>query len=393
MRYLKLPLAIALVTALATACEESHRATGPEGIAPSTDQAVQSATGDAEQLPTPAFSAESEVQTIGAKMLLYQSDGGSAPGFLESQLVATGLFAPADIDIVFMPITPLPLANLLQYDCVLAWTDAPPPNPVAQGDRLKEYADAGGRVILTTYAYSPPVSPWELQGGIMGTGYSPFVNSNTRLFSFPRSLNFGTALTGHEILSGVADFTYGGNSNYSQVTLDPGALLIGSDNFGVPLIGMSASDRVVGVNVYPGNVFIKSPGVFRTLANACTARTVIEVDIDIKPGSFPNSINPRSNGVVPVAILGSPDFDVTTVDVTTLAFGPAGAAPAHDLTDPVTYADHLQDVNLDGYLDLVSHYRQKETGLAPGDTEACIDGATNGGTPIQGCDSVRVLDH
>lgn len=116
------------------------------------------------------------------------------------------------------------------------------------------------------------------------------------------------------------------------------------------------------------------------------------VDIDIKPGSFPNSINPKSMGVVPVTILGSDDFDVTDVDVTTLEFGSAGAMPAHDLTDPATYADHLQDVNMDGFTDLVSHYRQKETGLAPGDTQACLDGATLGGRPIQGCDSVNVLD-
>jgi hypothetical protein len=117
----------------------------------------------------------------------------------------------------------------------------------------------------------------------------------------------------------------------------------------------------------------------------------VEVDIDIKPGSFPNSINPRSMGVVPVAILGSAEFDVTTVDVTTLAFGPNGAAAAHDLTDPLTYADHLQDVNEDGFTDLVSHYRQKETGLAPGDTEACLTGETFDGVPIEGCDSVNVL--
>jgi hypothetical protein len=80
------------------------------------------------------------------------------------------------------------------------------------------------------------------------------------------------------------------------------------------------------------------------------------------------------------------------VDVTSLAFGPAGATPAHDLTDPYTYSEHLQDVNYDGYTDLVSHYRQKQTEIQPGDTEACITGATTGGTPIEGCDAVNVFD-
>jgi hypothetical protein len=121
--------------------------------------------------------------------------------------------------------------------------------------------------------------------------------------------------------------------------------------------------------------------------------TVVVMVIDIKPGSFPNSINTNSNGVVPVGILGSDTFDVTTVDVTTLAFGPAGAAPAHDLSDPAVLADHLQDVNGDGYLDLVSHYHQKDTGLAAGDTIACLTGSVEiggGPYPFTACDSVLV---
>jgi len=116
---------------------------------------------------------------------------------------------------------------------------------------------------------------------------------------------------------------------------------------------------------------------------------IVFVEIDIKPGSDPNSINTRSMGLVPVAILGSATFDVTTVDVTTLAFGPDGASPAHDLTDPDTYDEHLQDVNDDGFLDLVSHYKQKETGIACGDTDATLTGALLDGTLIEGTDSVN----
>jgi len=120
-------------------------------------------------------------------------------------------------------------------------------------------------------------------------------------------------------------------------------------------------------------------------------RTVVEVDIDIKPGSDPNSINTRSMGVVPVAILGSDTFDVTDVDVTTLMFG--NASPAHDLTDPDTYNEHIQDVNDDGFDDLVSHYKQKETGIACTDIEATLTGELLDGTPIDGTDSVNPKCH
>lgn len=123
-----------------------------------------------------------------------------------------------------------------------------------------------------------------------------------------------------------------------------------------------------------------------------TSVSGIDVDIDIKPGSDPNTINPNSMGIIPVAILGAATFDVTQIDVTTLTFGPTAAVEVHDLTDPATYADHLQDVNLDGFTDLMLHYRQKDTGLGPSDTEACINGATNLGTSIKGCDAVRVLN-
>jgi hypothetical protein len=113
--------------------------------------------------------------------------------------------------------------------------------------------------------------------------------------------------------------------------------------------------------------------------------------IDIKPWSDPNSINSKSKGVIPVAILGSDIFDVTTVDVTSLGFGPGDAEPVHDLTDPIVYADHLQDVNLDGYLDLVCHFKTQESGLAKGDTDAILTGATNDGGTFTGTDSVNIV--
>lgn len=53
------------------------------------------------------------------------------------------------------------------------------------------------------------------------------------------------------------------------------------------------------------------------------APAYITVTIDIKPGSYPNSINLGSNGNVPVAIFSTEDFDATTVDPLTITL--AGA--------------------------------------------------------------------
>jgi hypothetical protein len=122
------------------------------------------------------------------------------------------------------------------------------------------------------------------------------------------------------------------------------------------------------------------------VGDACDLGTLVtSVAIDIKPGSGPNPLNPFSRGVVPVALLGSEDFDVTDVDRSTLAFGPDGASPAHNA------GGHPQDANDDGLTDLLIHFRVPETGISLGDTEACLTGETVDGIPFEGCDAVTTM--
>ena len=105
----------------------------------------------------------------------------------------------------------------------------------------------------------------------------------------------------------------------------------------------------------------------------------ISVEIDIKPGSDPNSINLKSKGVVPVAVLGSDTFDASEIDPATVLF--ASTAPVRSA---------MEDVDLDGYEDLVLHFKTQELDLDESDTEATLTGQTYGGVLFEGTDSVRI---
>jgi hypothetical protein len=134
------------------------------------------------------------------------------------------------------------------------------------------------------------------------------------------------------------------------------------------------------------------PGVPSAYAQDMYPHT--HVTIDVKPGSYPNAINIKSKGAVPVAVLGSASFDVNDVQADTVRFGPmhdpegmhqhdAGAAA-------LRYAP--EDVNADGYVDLVFHFKAAETGLDAEDAQACLHGTLDDGQHFCGHDSVKVLE-
>jgi hypothetical protein len=108
------------------------------------------------------------------------------------------------------------------------------------------------------------------------------------------------------------------------------------------------------------------------------------ISIDIKPGSSPNRLNPKSHGVIPVAILTTDTLDATTVDPLSVRFGPKGAKEVHK-------TGHIEDVNHDGEPDLVLHFKTQATGMKCGDISASLTGETFDGDPIQGSDSIKTV--
>ena len=149
-------------------------------------------------------------------------------------------------------------------------------------------------------------------------------------------------------------------------------------------------DGVIGVFASNLQICLADPGIGFVLLPEeidpdALPDPVIRVEIDVKPDSDVNPINPTSQGLIPVTILGSDTFDVANADVTTLAFGPAGASVAH------RNGPHIKDANDDGIDDLLAHFRTEETGIVFGDTEACVTGETLDAAPFEGCDDIQTV--
>ncbi len=117
------------------------------------------------------------------------------------------------------------------------------------------------------------------------------------------------------------------------------------------------------------------------LASFTRRGAAVTIEIDIKPGSPENSVNPHSNGIITVGILGSERLDATQVEVTSVRFGPAGAASVH--------GSRIGDVNRDGFPDMVLQFRTHDAGLSCNDTSALLTGELANGLPMNGTDSVR----
>ena len=97
----------------------------------------------------------------------------------------------------------------------------------------------------------------------------------------------------------------------------------------------------------------------------------------------PDRIQPARRGLVFALVLGNEGVDLARADPATLAFGPAGAPPAS------RYAPFLRDLNRDGFGDWVVPFRVRDTGLAAGDDEACLE-VEIARVPFAGCDAVKI---
>jgi hypothetical protein len=116
--------------------------------------------------------------------------------------------------------------------------------------------------------------------------------------------------------------------------------------------------------------------------------TMQTIDLDIKPGSKELSVlNPKSKGVIPVALLWNKDVDPFDVEanVENLRFGAKG-----DEKSFVRCLKDGKDVNGDGKLDRICHFDNEKAGFGKTSTMAKVKGKANGKT-VEGSGFLKVV--
>jgi hypothetical protein len=135
------------------------------------------------------------------------------------------------------------------------------------------------------------------------------------------------------------------------------------------------------------------------------APATVDVPVDIKPGSCPNPINVRSRGVLPVAVLGTADFDVTTILPDSIQLN--GVSPIRWAMEDVATPDEpfigkldaydCNELGPDGYIDLALKFNKQEIVNTFGDVEdrdviiLQLTGELEDGTLINGEDVIIVI--
>jgi len=123
----------------------------------------------------------------------------------------------------------------------------------------------------------------------------------------------------------------------------------------------------------------------------------VPISIDLKPGSTDNRVNPKADGVAPVALYSTEAgedglplaFDVSEVDLATPRFGTAARLDAGGGTAPAKSSGVIREAS--GRTSLLLHFPVADAGLESGSTEVRVRGMTTKGVYFEGLSPVEIV--
>lgn len=280
--------------------------------------------------------------------LVYSANLGLIGFILENTMIAAGH--------TWTVSTEVPEEDLIKYDAIFLAGPNKPNNTA-----LISYVNSGGNVYLAG-----------------GTGN----------FGVPDSGSYNEATAWNDFLNHFnLNFLHseGGPYNYNGVCCDLPVTSTHPIFTEVPYLyynnGNSVSELVPANPNTDILEFYNSHGLIGVF-------DVGEVAIDIKPGSDPNCFNNDGHGVIPVAILGGWHFDVTDIDPSTIVLEGLQVA-IRGKSDKMLA--HIEDVNEDGFPDLVVQIQDVDGVFFEGTATATVSGELYNGKPILGSDEICIV--
>lgn len=189
----------------------------------------------------------------------------------------------------------------------------------------------------------------------------------------------------------IVSGNFAGVTSIEQGVLGGGGLTLADLGFGFVFEGhkrvLSSADHPTG-DAFFSEMLLFTGGGFEDPAAgaegdgvAFAETTLVSVSLspsilllDIKPGTCPNPLDVKSGGVLPAAILGTSDFDVTKVDIASVEL--EGISPRRsaieDVAKPIQSFDDMLDAldctteGPDGFDDLTLKFENKEVVSALG---------------------------
>ena len=194
---------------------------------------------------------------------------------------------------IYNPSVSSPTLELLQqYETVVVWTDAHYQDEALVGNRLADYVDMGGGVILGQFCFG---SNWELEGRIMDS-YSPFGVGPTMYTT--RTLGFYDA--DHPLMANVTDVS---EFYAAEITMENDGVNVASWDDSTPFVAYNPDHDVVGINGYigdnrqfTGDMMV----IYHNAINFLRGQTAVDDDLIDLPNAFglsqnyPNPFNPST---------------------------------------------------------------------------------------------------
>lgn len=301
------------------------------------------------------LSAFEDALVLGATRRVYRFDGNSYPVTEQAglSLATTGLVLPGTYSV----------------ELVFAFTE--------RNGSWRRIIDVQNRTSDNGFYVEPGDRLQIYENGVLSNGETIFT---TNQFHHVVLTNDSSGIRAY--LDGVREFATP-PTTVMQINNPEAVMNFFLDNVTGGGQGEFADGKVALVRVYDA---ILSDGDVAALAQN-PFPVIIKAAIDIKPGSFPNSINLGSQGVVPVAILSTESFNASSVDPSSIAL--AGAAVR--LKGKGTPMTSFEDVNEDGIMDLVVQVNTEALQLSDTDTTAVLTGRTTEGAYVSGADSIRIV--